>query len=584
MVDPVTEAVVTNYLFNVAEEMGVITMRTARSNVIKEGGDFSTALYDGQGRLAQHGRDMPAHQGLFPVLIKQAMAKIDLRSLRPGDIFITNAEDVAGSHLNDVKVFAPIFYEGELVMWAANLSHWPDVGGAVPGSYYGQATEIYQEGVQIPLIKIVEEGRLRDDVVELILKNVRGSRERLGDLQAQIASIQFAGDRIRQLFDKYGVTTVNACFDSLIVYSERRMREAIRNIPDGVYEFTDYMDNDGVEPRPVKFAVRIEVAGDEITFDFSASDDAVKGPINSPYTQTCSAAYYAIRAVTDFNIPTNEGVYRPVKVVARRGSVVDAPPTAPRVFCTHETATRLVDVCLGALAQAIPDRVPAAGYGSSYIMIVGGVDPRTGEYYAWYEPIPGGFGARPGIDGIDGTRVHMGNTANTPIEVLERDYPLVCEQYEFVPDTAGAGKFRGGLGVVKKIRALDLPGNRPVVTSVSDRNNFGPYGLAGGGAAKPGRFVIEFGESERPMPGPCPGKTSYVLAPGEVWAAYTPGGGGYGDPYERDPEKVRWDVIEGKVSLEAAREQYGVVVDPHSLEVDLAATHELRRKRSTGHA
>lgn len=577
MVDIITERVVTNYLFTVAEEMGIITMRTARSNVIKEGGDFSTALYDWKGRLAQHGRDMPAHQGLFPVLIKQALEKIDLLSVKPGDVFITNTEDVAGSHLNDVKVFAPVFYQDEIVMWAANLSHWPDVGGSVPGSYYGQATEIYQEGLQIPLIKIAKNGELREDVTNLIMKNVRGSQERIGDLRAQLASINFASVRIEKLFEKYGKETILACFDSLNEYSEYRMREEIKKIPDGTYQFEDFMDDDGVEDRPVRFHAKVTVKGDEVIFDFSGCDKNVKGPINSPYSQTCSAAYFAIRVVTDHSIPPNEGCYSPVKVIAEEGSVVHAPVMAPRVFCTHETSTRLVDVCLGAFYQGIPDKVPAAGCGSSFIMIVGGKDPRNDKHYAWYEPIAGGFGARPGIDGMDGTRVHMGNTANTPVEVFERDYPLVCEQYEYITDTAGAGEYRGGLGVVKRIRGLKVENNAPVVTSVSERNKFAPYGLNGGLPASKGGFGIGTQDGgEKQMPGSCPGKTNYTLSENETWAAYSPGGGGYGDPLNREPKKVLWDVLEEKISIEKASELYGVIIRKETCSIDEKGTMQKR--------
>jgi N-methylhydantoinase B len=579
-VDPITLSVIQTYLFAVAEEMGVITMQTARSNLIKEGGDFSTALFDGRGRLVEHGRDMPAHQGLFPVLVEQALARLDGEPIRPGDAFLTNAEDVAGSHLNDVKLLVPVFHEGRLVMWVANLAHWADIGGMVPGSYYGQATEIYQEGLQIPLIRIADSDGLRRDVAELVVKNVRAARERLGDLWAQLAAARFAERRVAELFGRYGPDTVEEAFEALIAYSERRMREAIRGIPDGRYEFEDFMDNDGIAARRVRIHVVVTVHGGAITLDLSGSDDQTDGPVNSPYTQTCSAAYYAVRGVTDVTIPSNAGLFRPITVVARPGSVVACRPGAPRVFCTHETATRLVDVCLGALAQAVPDRVPAAGCGSSFIAIVGGRDPRGGGHYAWYEPVPGGYGARPGLDGIDGTRVHMGNTSNTPIEIFERDYPLLCERYELLTDSAGPGRWRGGLGAVKRIRPAALPGNAPVCTSVGERTVLAPYGLAGGRPAPPGRFLIDAETSSpRPMPGPCPGKTSCVLGPDDSWSVFAAGGGGWGDPFERPVADVLEDVREEKVSIEAAAADYGVVVDPDTLTVDEAAT---QRRRSDG--
>jgi len=585
-VDPVTLSVIRTYLEAVAEEMGDITMFTARSNLIKEGGDFSTALYDGQGRLVAHGRDMPAHQGLFPVLVEQAVGKLGPDGARPGDLFLTNAEDVAGSHLNDVKMLRPIFWEDRLVAWAANLAHWPDVGGMVPGSYYGQATEIFQEGVQIPLVRIESAEGVREEVLELILKNVRGSQERRGDVLAQRAAVTFAERRLGELFRKYGVATFEAACEALIAYSERRMRAAIATIPDGRYAFEDHLDDDGVSARPVRIRAVVEVDGDGITVDLRGSDDQTAGPVNSPRTQTCSAVYYAVRGVTDPTIPSNAGLFRPIRVVTRPGSVVDCAPGAPRVFCTHETATRIVDVCLGALARAVPDRVPAAGCGSSFIAIVGGRDPRRGgAHYAWYEPVPGGYGARPTKDGIDGTRVHMGNTANTPVEVFERDYPLRCERYELRPDTGGPGRWRGGLGAVKVVRALDLPGNAPVCTSVSDRNLTEPYGLAGGRPGTRGGFVLDEGTpSARPMPGACPGKTSHVLEPGRTWSIRAAGGGGWGDPFTRPVELVRADVLEEKVSVEAAARDYGVVLDPRTLEVDEAATAARRGRRGGGEA
>jgi N-methylhydantoinase B len=577
-VDPITLSVIETYLDAVAEEMGDITMHTARSNLIKEGGDFSTALYDGQGRLVAHGRDMPAHQGLFPVLVEQAMGQLGQRGPLTGDMYLTNAEDVAGSHLNDVKLLRPIFWEGRLVAWAANLAHWPDVGGMVPGSYYGQATEIFQEGLQIPLTQVASEDGLREDLMRLLLKNVRGGQERLGDVLAQQAAVQFAERRLGELFDRYGIATFEEACEALIAYSERRMRAAIAAIPDGRYEFQDWMDNDGVTDRRVRIHVAVEVAGEEITLDLCDSDDETAGPVNSPVTQTRSAVYYAVRGVTDHTIPSNTGLFRPIRVLTRPGSVVDCSPGVPRVFCTHETATRIVDACLGALAQAVPERVPAAGCGSSFIAIAGGRDPRAhGAHYAWYEPVPGGYGARPTRDGIDGTRVHMGNTANTPIEVFERDYPLRCERYELRPDSGGPGRWRGGLGATKTVRALDTPGNAPVCTSVSDRNITEPYGLASGWSGVRGGFVLdESTPQEAPMPGECPGKTSHVLAPGQAWSIRAAGGGGWGHPHTRPAGLVLADVRAGMVSVEAAARDYGVVLKPGALEVDGEATRARR--------
>ena len=545
--DPITFEVIRSALYAVADEMKVILMRSARSPLLQEAGDLSCALTDADGRLVAQGDDMPIHLGVMAFTVKELLRRVDRAAMRPGDFFLTNALDVGGNHLPDMKGVAPIFVDGDLVAVAETLAHWADVGGMIPGSYSAQATQIYQEGLQIPPVKVIEGGKVRHEVVELIMANMRGREQRFGDLMAQYAATQYADRRVRALVAAYGRDTVLEAMATSFDYSERRMRHAIGTIPDGVYRAEDLMDDDGVGRRPFRIVVEVTVAGGEITYDFTGTDAQAAGPINTTYFGTCSAAYCATRNVTDPSIPANEGCYRPIRVIVPEGTILNARHPAPVVAGNHETSERVIDVIIRALAPAIPSRVTAACFGSAFVSILSGFDPRRNAPFTFYEIGPGGYGARPARDGTNGTRARIGNTKNTPIEVVEKTYPVRVVEYALVPDSGGAGKFRGGLGVRRAYRALE-----PAIASVmGERCRFRPYGLFGGHPARTAKVQIltPAGELRRRLRG----KEVATLKPGEILVVESAGGGGYGRPAERSAAALESDLADGYVTATAHR-------------------------------
>jgi N-methylhydantoinase B len=542
--DPITFEVIRSALYAVADEMKVILTRSARSPLLQEAGDLSCALTDSQGRLVAQGDDMPIHLGVMAFTVKELLRRVDPATMKPGDFYLTNALDVGGNHLPDMKGIAPIFVDGHLVAVAETLAHWADVGGMIPGSYSARATEIYQEGLQIPPVKVIEGGKVRHEVVDLILANVRGREQRFGDLMAQYAATQYADRRVRALVEAYGRPTMLGAMEESFNYSERRMRHAISSIPDGVYSAEDFMDDDGVGRRAVRIVVKVTVAGGEITYDFTGTDPQAAGPINTTYFITCSAAYCATRNLTDPSIPANEGCYRPIRVIAPEGTVLNARHPAPVVAGNHETSERVIDVIVLALAPAIPSQVTAACFGSAFVSILSGRDRRRASPFTFYEIGPGGYGARPHRDGTNGTRARIGNTKNTPAEVVEKAYPVRVVEYGVIPDSGGAGKFRGGLGVRRAYRVLE-----PATASImGERCRFRPYGLFGGEAGRAGRVQIlaAAGHVRRALRG----KDVAELKAGEVLVVESAGGGGYGRPEERSPAALEADRLDGYVTAD----------------------------------
>ncbi len=544
--DPITFEVIRSALYAIADEMKVILMRSARSPLLKEAGDLSCALTDARGRLVAQGEDMPIHLGVMAFTVKELLRRVDRATMGPGDFYLTNALEVGGNHLPDVKGVAPIFVDGHLVAVAETLAHWADIGGMIPGSYSARATEIYQEGLQIPPVKVIEGGKIRQEIVNLILANVRGREQRFGDLMAQYAATQYAGRRVRALVEAYGRDTVLEAMEASFDYSERRMRQAIETIPEGVYQGEDFMDDDGVGRRPYRVAVTVTVSGGEITYDFAGTDPQAAGPINTTYFITCSAAYCATRNLTDPSIPANEGCYRPIRVLVPEGTILNARHPAPVVAGNHETSERVIDVIFRALADAIPSRATAACFGSAFVSILSGVDRRKGSVFTFYEIGPGGYGGRPLRDGTNGTRARIGNTMNTPAEIVEKTYPVRVVEYGLIPDSGGSGRFRGGLGVRRAYKVLE-----PAIASVmGERCRFRPYGLFGGEPGRAGRVQIltPSGRVRRTLRG----KEVANLKAGEVLVLETAGGGGYGRPEERRPAAVEADIADGYVTLEGA--------------------------------
>jgi N-methylhydantoinase B len=536
---PATLEVVRNALYAIAEEMSVIVMRSARSPLLKEAGDLSSALTDDAGRLIAQGRDIPIHLGVMGFTVKEFLKRVPPGRLREGDVWFLNLPEVGGNHLPDVKALRPVFVGGRLVAFAINLAHWADIGGAVPGSYVPWATECYQEGLRIAPIRLFTADGPERDAIDLVLANLRGRDEREGDIFAQFAANDVAARRLQELFGRYGAETVSACFERLHAESETEMRRAIRALPDGVWEGEDWVDDDGVDDGPIRIHVRVEIAGDEARFDFSGTAPQVRGPVNTTYFIACSAVYYAMKALVAPEVPPNDGCYRPLHVLVPPGTVLSADPDRPVVGGNHETSQRVVDAIIKALAPVLPDRVSAGGPTTSGVLIFGARRP-DGRWAIFYEVHGGGEGATAGKDGASAIRVHMSNVMNTPVEVIEGEYPILVEEQALRPDSGGDGAHRGGLGFR---RAYLVVAPEMTLTSMLDRRVVPPYGLAGGRDAAPFRITLNPGPRERVVRG----KETVRLTAGDLLVIETCGGGGYGPPAARPAEMRARDRAEGYV-------------------------------------
>lgn len=521
MIDPITLEVLRHALAGVAEEMNGSLIRSAYSPNIKERRDCSSALFTPEGEVVAQAESIPVHLGAMPFSVRAAVAAV--RDWREGDVVVLNDPYLGGAHLPDITFVAPAFANGALVALVACRAHHADIGGGAPGSLTPTARDIYGEGLRIPPIRLWRGGNLDEDLQRLLLQNVRTPEERWGDLRAQGAACATGIARLRDLVARYGVESLREGMRAVLDYSERRTRAAISSLPRGTAEFVDYLDDDGAGGGPLPVRVRVEVRGDTVRVDFSGSAPQVRGPVNAVLAVTASAVYFSLRALTDPTIPPNAGCYRPVEIVAPEGTIVNPRPPAPVAGGNLETSQRIVDAVLGAFAQLVPDRVPAASQGTMNNIAVGGSDPRTGQPYTLYETIGGGSGARPDGDGVDGVHTGMTNTLNTPVEALELAYPLRVERYELRPGTGGRGRFRGGWGIRRDLTPL---GHIAHVSLLTDRRRTRPYGLAGGEPGAPGENVLIRGGEEIVLPG----KAELDLHPGEILSVRTPGGGGYGAP------------------------------------------------------
>ena len=573
-IDPITMEVLGSAVLSACDEMAIVLSSTARSALLSESGDFACTMHDADGLLVAQTNTLPALASLARDAVPALLSRIDAEGdLGPGDVYFTNHIAVGGSHISDVKAMAPVYIDGKVFAWLANCCHWPDVGGAFASGYVA-SREIFQEGLIIPPIRFFRRGKPDPAALSFVLENVRAPTERLGDIRAQVAAIRRGERRLLELVDKYGADVVRTFFGRYIDYTERRVRAEIEDLPDGSYHFVDWMDNNGVDTEPVRIEVTVGISGDEVSCDFTGSDPQVAGPINGSPSVVLAGANFALRGVTDPSIPINEGCYRPLTIHAPEGSWLNADRTAARQHSTHETGNRVMDAVLGALSQAVPERVPAAMHGTSSVMIISGKDPEfSGETYILMECLAGGFGARPGLDGIDGIRTGMGNQINLPAEVAEIEYPVVTERYELVTDSGGAGRYRGGLALERVFRISDIGDERALCISVCERTEIPPYGLNCGAPGGRGRWAINAGtEREEGLRG----KDHRYVAGGDTFHAQAPGGGGWGDPFERAVEDVLDDVVNGKVSLRAAHDSYGVAIDPQTMAIDVEATNVLR--------
>jgi N-methylhydantoinase B/oxoprolinase/acetone carboxylase alpha subunit len=523
-IDPIEFEVFKNRFVSIAEEMGGTLCRASFSPNIKERLDYSCAIYDAQGETIAQGDHMPVHLGAMPLSVKAA---IEHAPLEPGDVVMLNDPFRGGTHLPDITLVSPVFLggRGRPAFYVANRAHHSDVGGMTPGSM-PLAREIYQEGLILPPVRLVRRGRIAEDVMDIVLANVRTPAEREGGLTAQIAANRVGEARLREVVAGHGRRKVSAYAAAAQDYTERVLRATLAAVPDGAYAFEDALDDDGFGHGPLVIRAVVRIEGDRAEVDFTGTDAQSEGGVNANYAITLSACLYAFRCLVRDDVLYNSGVARPVRVIAPPGSLVNAVRPAAVAGGNVEASQRITDVVLGALARALPDRVPAASQGTMNNVTLGGTDPRTGARFAYYETLGGGMGGRNGLPGISGVHTHMSNTRNTPVEAIEHYLPVRIRQYRLRSGSGGAGAFPGGEGLVREYEALAPT----TVTVLSDRRERRPYGLQGGEAGAPGRnTLVRPDGSERHLAG----KVTLVLEPGDRLRIETPGGGGYGDPESR---------------------------------------------------
>lgn len=567
--DPIGRELVRHALESVVDEMALTIVRTAFSSTLRDVMDFSTAFCNPRGEMVAQGLTLPLHLGAFPDAMKSVLDRYG-HDLGPGDVFILNDPYAGGMHLPDVFLIKPVFVDGELIGFPATVGHQADVGGRVPGGNACDSTEIFQEGLRIGPARLHVRGGENETLIDLIRRNVRVPDRVLGDLGAQLAALHVGEQGLIRLARRHGPQELLACGDELMARGEQMARQEIARWPDGVYRFTDHLDDDGITPDvPVPICVTVTIEGSEMTVDFAGTAPQVASAINSSISSTTSAVWLTIRSLMDPAIPNNAGVFRPIKIVAPEGTLVNPRPPAP-VAARALTCFRIVDAVMGAMAQALPHRVFAAGEGGISVVMIQG--ERDGEPYLLMDSVGCCWGGRPDRDGVEGITSIALNISNIPVEVIERDCPLRIERYGYVPDTGGPGTYRGGLAIERAHRLL---GERAFLQVRSDRRAFRPYGLHGGQPGAPSMTWLE-GEHGWQL---LPTKITTEFRKGQVVVHRHAGGGGWGDPRRRDPALVARDVAEGKVSADMARECYGVSVTADA-SVDQEATAGLRGARA----
>ena len=567
--DPILLELIKNALDTIVDEMAIALVRTAYSNNLKNAMDMSCALCDAEGRLIAQGLTLPLHLGSIPDAMARVRQKFAGRT-NPGDVFILNDPFEGGTHLPDFYIFKPIFLDGALVGWSASIGHQLDVGGKTPGGNGCDATEIFQEGLRIPAVKLYAAGEPVDAVFEMIDRNVRVPRQVLGDVRSQVAACLTGEKGYLKLIAQHGAARFQACTTTLLAQAERLARTAISRMPDGTYEFTDWLDDDGIDPDPIPLTVALTVAGDRMIADFTGSAPQVRGGINSPLPFTKSAVYATVRHLIGGDHPNNEGYFRPIEVIAPPGTNVN-PVMPAAVAARGLTGFRLANALFGALAQIAPDRVFACEVGGDTGVSFGGYD-RERRPFVFLEFLFGSWGGRPARDGVDACSSSVVNFSNNPIEVIESEYPLLIERYGYVPDSGGAGKHRGGLAVERQYRFLEATGTLQLRT---DRRRHLPYGLAGGRPGTPSDNVLNPDGERRQLPSKC----TLEIRQGDVFRHLLAGAGGWGNPLERDPELVLKDVLEEKLSADYARREYGVAIDVAARKVLAEDTATLRAAR-----
>lgn len=572
-IDPITLGVIREGLISTVREMRITMSRIAYSSVLHEARDFSCALFDKDGQTVAQSEDLPGHVIPLPWIVKTVIDqyKGDIHS---GDIFILNDPYVGGTHLPDVTIVYPIYIEDELLLFPAMRAHWADVGGMTPGSISGKATEIYQEGLRIPPIKLYEKGEPVKAVMDLMFSNMRLPEQRRGDLRGMVGTCKTAEKRIREVVEKYGRDNMRKYMSVILDHSEERMREAISTIPDGIYFYEDYLDQSGSTADPVIVRLKLTKEGETISADFTGSSPWVRGPVNASLAVTVSGVFILVKSAIDPSGAVNSGTFRPIKVFAPEGTILNAIPPAP-TGAFSEIRRRVSSVTLGALMQAIPDLLAGDVKGTANHTYIGGTDPRNDKDYVYYEYPHGGVGGFQGSDGSHTIACYNSGDCSSiqSVESLENEYPFLIERTELRRNSCGHGKWRGGLGMRRDVKLLFSDGHLSVV---SDRNVIPPFGIAGGLPGYSNSFLVKRGD-QLIEPSEFPGKvTNFHMLKGDTLLEMSNGGGGYGDPLERDPELVRQDVEEELITSDRAHKYYGVILKNGV--VDEPATTRMREE------
>ena len=557
-IDPILIEVLHNGLMSVVDESFVALMKSAYSLNIKERRDHSVALLDIAGRLIVQAKGtIPVHIGSMKGLMETLLENIPLNEMKPGDIFVANDPyEAGGTHLPDLNMAMPIFVDDELLAFVCNIAHHADFGGMTPGSMSGGMTEIYQEGLRVPLVRLFDGGVLVDDIYDLILLNTRVTRERKGDINAQVAACRLGARRFAEMITQYGRPVIEAVFEEIVSRTALRMRHAIAELPDGNYDFADVMDDDGCGAKDIAIQVKITIQGDRMAVDFAGSATQVTGNINCTGSATASSVGYAIKALLDPDAPNNEGALSVIEWSAEEGSIVNATYPAAVANRAH-TCQRIIDVMIGALSRAVPRAAVAASNEANTTAIFSGPNPKTGGRYIYFETLGGGFGGRSTKDGKDGVQVHITNTSNLPVEAIEMEYPLLVEAYGFVEDSGGAGKHRGGLGLRRIIRPVD---GTCEFSGCGERMATQPWGLFGGSSGGRGSFSLMAADGSQSM---LPAKGGVVsFGPSQAIKIETPGAGGYGLAAERSAADIESDYLTKKFSAEFLSEHYGYAPEP----------------------
>ncbi len=577
-IDPLTLAVVRGSLEQITEEMDLTLKRTAFSPVISEGNDLANGFYHRDtGEVIVQGKwGLAIFIGIMQFTCEAVIREAGRRGVEEGDVFLVNDPYSGGTHLMDMGMVKPFYYKGERLFWMANRGHWPDMGGMVPGGFGAYSTEVYQEGLRIPPVKLYRAGELNEDILTILMTNIRVAEERHGDLKAHLAAFSVGERRLTALLDRYGKETVQACMEELKARSERQMRSYLEEIPDGTYEYEDWLDSDGVVNEPVRLHLALTIAGSGAHLDFAGSSPPLRGPMNSVISTTKSASYLGFKHIFP-DIPVNSGCFAPLSFHVPESTFLNAQAPRPVAGCAAEVSQRIADVVMGALGRAAPERAQAGIFGTVNNASFGGTDPERGEYVA-YMFNGGGYGGFEGGDGLNYGSPVISVARSQPAELYEQRYPVRIRRFALRNGSGGAGQYRGGLGAEIEVEFLGEEGR---LSFIAERGRFGPKGLEGGAPGAMTELSVLEGE-RRYVPEHLTKDANIPMRAGMIFRQLTPGGGGFGDPLRRDPAAVAGDVREEYVSRQDARGLYGVVFRGNSLEVDGAATERLRGEKKKG--